>query len=63
MQVTGTMTWVSAGPSGVFAINGGNIYFLQNSRGVAFPSSDLVSEASWIQVFMNLINNLCYAVK
>ena len=61
--MTGTMTWVSAGPSGVFAINGRNIYFLQNSRGVAFPSSDLVSEASWIQVFMNLINNLCYALK
>ena len=58
MQVTGTMTWVSAGPAGVFAINGANIYFLQNSRGVAIPSSELVSEATWIQVFLNLINNL-----
>ena len=50
MQVAGTMTWVSAGPAGIFAINGQNVYFLQNSRGVVFPSSDLVSQASWIQV-------------
>ena len=58
MQVTGTMTWVSAGPAGVFAINGANIYFLQNSRGVVFPSPELVSEATWIRVFLNLINSL-----
>ena len=48
--VTGTMTWIDAGPAGVFSINGGSVFYLQNSRGTINPPAEIISQPTWIQV-------------
>ena len=45
------MSWVSAGPSGVFGIKpNGSIYYLQNSRLVENPSQQLLNQDRWTRV-------------
>ena len=57
------MSWVSAGPAGVFGIKpDGSVYYLQNSRMVENPSQQLLNQDRWSRVIAHLHTYLQYII-